>query len=78
MIRRFIQEQDVRTLNQCLNNRQSLLPAAGQHGSFCIQVLEAGTSKCLGQASPTLGLRYRGAFQRALDYRPDSVAGLEF
>ncbi len=54
MIRRFIEQQNVRTLHQRLNNRQPLLPASGERGRFRVQVCKASSSQRLGKTRATL------------------------
>ena len=78
MVRRFVEQQNVRTLHQRLDNRQTLLPSAGQRRRFHVEVFEAGAAKSFGKASSALrGVNF-AALHRLFNHGPHGRARLEF
>ncbi len=60
MIRGFVEQKNVGTLDQRLDDRQPLLPASGERGRFGIKIHKAGAAQSLGEARSPLRLGHRG------------------
>src|ERR1035441_981550 len=74
MIRWFVEQQDVGTLHQRLNDRQPFLPASGERSCFGVQVDEACTPQSFGKARASLRLGHRRFLQCSIDHRPHRVS----
>ena len=57
MIGGFVQQQNVRPLNQRFDDCQTLLPASRQCARRGFEFVEAGAAKGFGEASASLGRR---------------------
>ena len=77
MIRRFVQQQNVRPLNQCFDDCEPFLPAARQSDRLCIDVFKTRTAQSLSETRAPLRLRYCGSFHRALGNGADGFARFE-
>src|SRR5580704_12936304 len=78
MVGGFVQQQDVRSLNQRFDDGQTLLPASRQCNRRGFKLVEAGAAKGFREASAPLGGRNGGALQRFLDYRANRVSRRKF
>src|SRR5882672_9655355 len=77
MIGGFVQQEDVRALNQCLDNRQAFLPASGQRRCIGLDIFKTGATQQLGEAASPLVCGYMRMFQRVLDHGPHGRALLK-
>src|SRR5271156_5919429 len=68
----LIQQQDVRSLDQALDNRQTLAPTAGQSCGVGFKICETGATESFFRSERKFLLRYARSFERALDNGPAS------
>src|SRR5580704_16814607 len=78
MIGGFVQQQNVRSLNQRFDDGQTLLPASRQCNRRGFKLVEAGAAKGFREASAPLGGRNGGSLQRFLEYRANRVSRRKF
>src|SRR5580693_8636704 len=71
MIGGFVEQQNVRALNQRVDECQTLLPASRQGSCRGFEFVEPGATKGFREASASLGRRNGGTLQRFLDDRPN-------
>ena len=67
MIGGFVQEQNVGTLHQGLDDRQALLPSPGERGSFRIEVREPRATEGFGEARSAFRLGHGRFLQCRID-----------
>ncbi len=78
MVRRLIQQQNVRRLHQRLDDRQALLPPPGKSCGFGVEVFETGAAQGFRKARPALGGVNCAPLHGIFSHGPHRGSGLKF
>ncbi len=74
MVRRLVQQQNVRLLRQGFGNHEAFAPATRERRGFHLEVVESHAAKRLGNPALPFRVRHAGRLQSALNGRADALA----
>ena len=77
MVGGFVEEEDVGMLDEGFDNRQTLLPAAGEVGGLRIEIFKTGAAQGLSKARATLRAGDAATVERGLDHCANCGSRLE-
>jgi hypothetical protein len=78
MVRRLVQKQNIRLLDERFGDRQTFFPTAGESSGGDFVIFETGAAESFGGAKGEIGFRHAGFFERGFDYGVSGFSGGEF